>query len=92
MNQVPWFCVIIIASQLIEHRRCVQNGYGFTYSTFTGPVSGQVEEIVVPVYGDDANKDAESLPPSRVDYVVSVEQHCTTPSCFMMVMSNLSCL
>ncbi|XP_065212478.1 cuticle protein 8-like isoform X2 [Planococcus citri] len=69
MNQVPWFCVIIIASQLIEQRRCIQNGYGFTYSTFTGPVSGQVEEIVVPVYGDDANKDAESLPPSRVDYV-----------------------
>lgn len=71
---MPWICLVILTSYLWQYGEC--SGYGFTYSTFTGPVSGPTEEIVVPVYHyNEANEDPNSPPPKRVDYVVSILVH-----------------
>lgn len=73
---MPWlyFIVIVIVSHLIGYIEC--DGYGFAYSHFTGPVSGPIEEVVVPVYGDDPGQDPNSPPVPLgnkvVDFVVSI--------------------
>lgn len=76
MNQVPWLYLIVVVFvlRLLGYVEC--DGYGFAYSHFNGPVSGPIEEVVVPVYGDESYRDPNSPPVPLankvVDYVVSV--------------------